>query len=393
MTRGLMSGLNSDPLGSVIPPIYLSTNYGFSHPGDGPDFDYVRAGNPTRRALADALATLESGAGCTTTASGMAAITLVVEVFVPVGGRVVAPSDCYGGTWRLLRRLADKGRLRLDLVEFTDPDAVTRALAEPVDLVWVETPSNPLMRITDIAAVAKARPAGAVLAVDNTFCSPVLQRPIELGADVVVHSTTKFVNGHSDSLGGAVIAKSEQHAEELATWCNTLGLPSAAFDSWLTLRGLRTLDARMKVHEASALAVVEALAAHPAVRVVHHPSLPEHPEHELARRQQSGFGSVLSFELAGGLPSVLAFAEGLQVFTLAESLGGTESLAAHPATMTHASMPPEVQAAAGITDGLIRLSVGLEHVDDLLADLRAALDRAQSARHQPIHDNFPAGAE
>ncbi|HIW29123.1 MAG TPA: PLP-dependent transferase [Candidatus Luteococcus avicola] len=374
MTRGLVSGLNSDPLGAVIPPIYLSTNYGFEFPGDAPDYDYVRAGNPTRRSLEEALATLEAGAGCITTASGMAAVTLVVETFVPVGGRVIAPHDCYGGTWRLLQRLADKGRLQLDLVDLTDLDTAVAALATPAALVWVETPSNPLMRLTDIAAIAAARPEGALLVVDNTFCSPALQRPIEHGADLVVHSTTKFVNGHSDSLGGAVIAASPEHAEDLATWCNTLGLPGAAFDAWLTLRGLRTLDARMRVHEGNAAAVVAALVAHPAVTAVHHPSLPEHPGHELAARQQSGFGSVLSFEIAGGLPAVTAFAKTLQVFTLAESLGGTESLAAHPATMTHASMPPQIQAAAGITDGLVRLSVGLEQPEDLVADLLEALD-------------------
>lgn len=374
MTRGLVSGLNSDPLGAVIPPIYLSTNYGFDFPGDAPHYDYVRAGNPTRRALEDALATLEGGAGCTTTASGMAAVTLVVETFVPVGGRVIAPHDCYGGTWRLLQRLADKGRLELDLVDLTDLDAARAALATPAALVWVETPSNPLMRLTDTAAIAAARPEGALLVVDNTFCSPALQRPFEHGADLVVHSTTKFINGHSDSLGGAVIAASPEHAEELATWCNTLGLPGAAFDAWLTLRGLRTLDARMRVHEQNAAAVVAALVAHPAVTAVHHPSLPEHPGHELAARQQSGFGPVLSFEIAGGLPAVTAFAKALQVFTLAESLGGTESLAAHPATMTHASMPPKIQAAAGITDGLVRLSVGLEQPEDLVADLVQALD-------------------
>lgn len=381
-TRGLRTGLDSDPAKqSVVPPIHMSTNYAFRGLDGRGDYDYSRSGNPTRDLLGEALATLEHGTDTVVTSSGMAAVTLCINTFVPTTGRVVAPHDCYGGTWRQLHWLAEKGQLRVDFVDLTDPQTAREALSTPADLVLLETPSNPLLRLTDIATVSVlAHEAGAVVVADNTFCSPVLQRPLELGADIVLHSTTKFINGHSDVIGGAVISRAPEHGERLAGWANCLGLTAGAFDSYLVLRGLRTLDARVRVHEANTAAVVELLTGHPSVTTVHHPSLPDHPGHELAARQQvGGFGSLLSFELAGGMPAVEAFTANLQVALLAESLGGVESLVCHPATMTHASMPPEVQRAAGITDSLVRMSVGIEGVDDLVADLRHGLDAAGRA--------------
>ncbi|GAA1390462.1 cystathionine gamma-synthase [Luteococcus peritonei] len=377
--RGMRAGLATDPAHrSVVPPIHLSTNYAFDGLDGRGAYDYSRSGNPTRDVLGEALATLEEGAGAVVTGTGMAAVTLVVNAFVPAGGRVVAPHDCYGGTWRLLTWLAEKGQLRADFVDLTDEASARQALAEPADLVLVETPSNPLLRITDLALVAElAHAAGALLVADNTFCSPALQRPISQGSDLVVHSTTKFINGHSDVVGGVAVARTAEHAEQLRLWANCLGLTAGALDSYLVLRGLRTLDARVRVHEQNTAAVLDLLTGHPAVTAVHHPSLAEHPGHEVAARQQTGgFGSLLSFELAGGVAAVRAFADGLQCLLLAESLGGIESLVCHPATMTHASMPPEVQKAAGISDGLVRMSVGIEPADDVVADLRAGLDRA-----------------
>lgn len=379
VTRGLRHGLGSDSAQhAVVPAWHPSTNYLFADLGQPAGVhDYARAGNPTRDLLGEALAELEGASGCVVTASGMAAATLVVSALVPVGGRVVATHDLYGGTWRLFTRLAEQGRLDVDFVDLTDPAQLTAALSpgRPADLVWVETPSNPLLRLTDITAVADAaHAAGAVVAVDNTFCSPLLQRPLDLGADVVVHSTTKFINGHSDVVAGAVAAADLERHDALAAWANTLGVTGSSFDAWLTLRGLRTLDARLRVHQANALAVVDALADHPAVAAVHHPSLPTHPHHELARRQQQGFGSIVSFELAGGREAAARLVRELRLFDLAESLGGVESLVAHPASMTHAAMPAQAQQAAGITEGLLRLSVGIEAEADLVADLRHALD-------------------
>ncbi|MEL4505388.1 cystathionine gamma-synthase [Luteococcus sp. H138] len=379
LTRGLRTGLDSDPARqAVVPPIHLSTNYAFRGLEGRGEYDYSRTANPTRALLAEALVTLEHGAAAVVTNSGMAALTLCINAFVPAGGRVVAPHDCYGGSWRQLQWLSDKGALRVDFVDLTDPKVVAASLAEPADLVLVESPSNPLLRLTDIATVSQAaQAAGALVAVDNTFCSPALQQPLELGADLVLHSTTKFINGHSDVVGGVVVARDAAHGELMAGWANCLGLTAGAFDSYLVLRGLRTLDARVRVHEENTQAVLRLLQEHPAVARVHHPSLPAHPGHELAARQQpGGFGSLLSFELTGGRPAVERLVDGLQLFLLAESLGGVESLVCHPASMTHAAMPPEVQRAAGITDAMLRVSVGIEAAGDLVADLRAGLDRA-----------------
>ncbi|GAB3818706.1 O-succinylhomoserine (thiol)-lyase [Tessaracoccus terricola] len=376
-TRAARAGMAQDKgHDAVVPPIHLSSNYVFSSPEAPGPYDYSRSGNPTRDILNDALADLEGGAGGTSVATGMAAVTLVVEAVVPVGGRVVLAHDAYGGTWRLFTGLAAKGRFTLELADLTDPDAAAAALASPADLVWVETPSNPLLRVSDIERVSDlAHAAGALVCVDNTFCSPLLQQPLALGADFVIHSTTKFINGHSDVVGGIAIARTQEHHELLRHWANTLGLTGSPFDAYLTLRGLRTLDSRLRVHRENAQALADVLEAHPAVGAVHYPGLASHPDHELAARQMSGPGSVLSIELVGGRPAVDRFLDGLQIFHLAESLGGVESLVCHPMTMTHASMTPDAQAAAGITDGLLRLSVGVEGREDLVAVTREALER------------------
>jgi len=378
-TRAVRAGIESDGQhGAVVPPLHLSTNYTFEGFARKRRYDYSRSGNPTRDQLAEALADLEEGAGAVVTASGMAAVALALEL-VPAGGLVLAAHDCYGGTWRLLDAWAKKGRFRVVFADLADGSRLAEALAHKPDLVWVESPSNPLLRITDVRRVAQAaRAVGARCVVDNTFLSPALQRPLALGADVVVHSTTKYINGHSDVVGGAVIAKDAETAQQLAWWGNCLGLTGAPFDSFLTLRGLRTLAPRLRAHEENAARIAALLDGHPAVARVYWPGLPSHPGHALAAQQQSGFGAMLSFELDGGFEAIEAFLDGLRLFSLAESLGGVESLIAHPATMTHASMAPEARRAAGIGDALLRVSVGIEDGEDLVADLEAALARVEA---------------
>jgi cystathionine gamma-synthase len=379
-TRTVRAGLDSDAqFGSVVPPIYLSSNFSFEDFGKPRKYDYTRSGNPTRDQLAAALADLEGGAGAVVTCTGLAAITLILAT-LKSGSRVLAPHDCYGGTFRLLTALHGQGVLSVDFIDQNDPAALAASLAQRPQLVWIETPSNPLLRIVDIRGVAAAaHAAGALVVADNTFLSPVWQRPLELGADLVVHSTTKYLNGHSDVVGGAVVAKTQELRDQLAWWANAIGVTGAPFDSFLTMRGVRSLHARLRVHEENTVAVVETLRSHPAVARVYYPGLADHPGHELARRQQSGFGAMLSFELSGGEAAVRAFVHGLECFTLAESLGGVESLIAHPATMTHAGISAEARARAGIGAGLLRVSVGIEAADDLVADLSAALQRASKS--------------
>lgn len=380
LTRAIRTGLETDPAhGAVVPPIYLSSNYTFEELGTPRRYDYTRSGNPTRDLLGDALATLEGGAGGVVTTTGMGAITVVVSALLSPGQTVVVPHDCYGGTWRLFDSLSRKGAFEVVTVDYTDPAQVEAALRadKAPTVVWIETPSNPLLRITDVRAVASAaHEVGATVVADNTFLSPLLCRPIELGCDVVLHSTTKYVNGHSDVVGGAVIGATEELHEQLAWWANVLGLTGSPFDSYLTLRGLRTLHTRMKAHEENARAVAELIAEHPAVSRALYPGLASHPGHELATSQQDGYGAIVSLELAGGEAQVRAFLDGLQCFSLAESLGGVESLVVHPSTMTHASMTPEAREVAGIGDQLLRLSIGIEATEDLVADVRAGLDRA-----------------
>ena len=379
-TRAVRAGIDRDTaFGAVTPPLVLSSNFSFAGFGEKRQYDYTRSGNPTRDLLAEALASLEGGASAVVTSTGMSAITLLLHALLSPGDRLVVPHDAYGGSWRLFNALAKKGAFELITIDFTDPRALADALAQQPKVVWIETPSNPLLRITDLRFVIEAaHAAGALAVVDNTFLSPALQTPIAFGADYVLHSTTKYINGHSDVVGGAVIAKDAEAGTQLTWWANALGITGAPFDSFLTLRGLRTLDARLRVHQENTQAIVALLEDHPAVRALHYPGLASHPGHAVAARQQTGFGAMLSLELEleGGEAAVRAFVEGLELFTLAESLGGVESLVAHPATMTHAAMTAEARAAAGISDGLVRLSVGIEHADDLVADLAAALDRA-----------------
>lgn len=384
-TAAVRAGIDRDTAyGAVTPPIVLSSNFSFDGFGNKRQYDYTRSGNPTRDLLAEALAELEGGAGAVVTATGMGAITLVLHALLQPGDKLVVPHDAYGGSWRLFNALAKKGHFELITADLTNPQSLTDALAQSPAVVLVETPSNPLLRITDLRFVIDAaHKAGALAVVDNTFLSPALQRPFEFGADIVLHSTTKYINGHSDVVGGAVIAKTKEHQELLTWWGNALGLTGSPFDSFLTLRGLRTLDARLRVHQENATAIATLLDGHAAVAKVYFPGLESHPGHALAARQQKGFGAMISFELEGGdhadlEPVVRAFVDGLRYFTLAESLGGVESLVAHPASMTHAAMTAEARAKAGISDGLLRLSVGIESAEDLVADLSAALERAQA---------------
>ncbi len=379
-TAAVRAGIDRDTAyGAVTPPIVLSSNFSFAGFAQKREYDYTRSGNPTRDLLAEALAELEGGAGAVITATGMGAITLVLNALLEPGDRLVVPHDAYGGSWRLFNALAKKGHFELITADLTDPRSLADALAQSPKLVLIETPSNPLLRITDLRFVIDAaHKAGARTVVDNTFLSPALQTPIAFGADVVLHSTTKYINGHSDVVGGAVVARDADTHQQLVWWANALGLTGSPFDSFLTLRGLRTLDARLRAHQENANAIAALLDAHPVVSKVYFPGLASHPGHAVAARQQKGFGAMLSVELDGGEQAVRAFVEGLRYFTLAESLGGVESLVAHPATMTHAAMTAEARAKAGISDGLLRLSVGIEASDDLLADLTAALARAEA---------------
>ena len=375
-TRAVRAGLESDPTtGAVVPPIHLSSTFAFPSFGVKGRYDYSRSGNPTRDLLAEAVADLEGGAGAVVTGSGMGAIALVGQI-LKQGARIVVPHDCYGGTFRLFSAWQRRGDFRVEFVDFGNDAAWRSALSTPADLVWVESPSNPLLRITDIREVVRvAHAAGAKVAVDNTFLSPVLQQPLALGADLVVHSMTKYLNGHSDVISGAVVAATPEDATQLAWWANALGMTGTAFDSFLVLRGLRTLHARMAIHEQNANELASWLNTQSGIRRVLYPGLADHPGHATARAQQSGFGAIVTIELAGGLVAVEKFVGELQLFSLAESLGGVESLVAHPATMTHAAMDLAARAAAGLTDGLLRLSVGIEAVNDLRGDLAQALKK------------------
>ena len=380
-TIAVRAAIESDQQhGAVVPPLYLSSNFAFAGYGEKREYDYTRSGNPTRDALADALAELEGGAGAVVTSSGMAALTLLCQLLDP-GDLLIAPHDCYGGTYRLLDTLCNKGLFKVQFVDQTDAAAVARACLGKPKLILTETPSNPLLRIVDIQRIkAFANDCGALLAVDNTFLSPALQNPIALGADIVIHSTTKYINGHSDVVGGAVVAATEELAERLGWWANCLGITGAPFDSFLALRGLRTLQARVRQHEENAQLIAKFLNDHEAIERVYYPGLADHPGHDIAARQQRGFGGMLSFEIRGGETAVRAFLENLQFFSLAESLGGVESLVCHPASMTHAPVSADALATAGIGKNLVRLSVGIESADDLLADLVNALSIAQRVR-------------
>lgn len=376
-TIAVRSGLCSDKqTGALIPPIHLSSTYqlpGYQQKGD---YDYSRTVNPTRHLLADALANLEGGEQAIITSTGMSAILLTCQLLNPEDLLVIS-HDCYGGSYRLFTHLAERQLFKLLIIDQNDEKALDKALAKQPKMIWVETPSNPLLRLYDIRQICqKAHLVNTLVAVDNTFLSPILQRPIELGADIVIHSCTKFINGHSDIVSGAVITQTAALGEELAWWANCLGVTGSAFDSYMVLRGLRTLPLRMQNHEENTLAIVDFLCQHPAITMVYYPGLKHHPGHETARQQQSGFGSLVSFELAGGEPAITTLLKELKLFIQAQSLGGIESLINHPATMTHSAMSPTALATAGVSMTLLRLSVGLEDKVALIDDLSQALDKA-----------------
>ncbi|WP_154180470.1 O-succinylhomoserine (thiol)-lyase [Vibrio furnissii] len=380
-TVAVRTGIESDTqYHAVVPPIYLSTNYGFPAFGEVPKYDYTRSGNPNRGLLEQALSELECGADAVVTNCGTSALNLWVSAFLTPQDLIIAPHDCYGGTYRLFNTRAQKGDFKVLFVDQSDEQALAAAMAQHPKLVLLETPSNPLVRVVDIEKICQqAHAVGALVAVDNTFLTPVYQKPLTLGADFVVHSTTKYLNGHSDVIGGVIISKAAQHAEELKWWGNCIGATGTPFDSYMTLRGLRTLGARMRVHEESSQRILNYLQSQSLVKVIYHPSLPEHPGHEIAKKQQVGFGSMLSFEFAGSFEQLKYFVGKLDLFSLAESLGGVESLVCHPASMTHRAMGEEALAEAGVSQQLLRLSVGLEDASDLIADLDQAFNKAKEA--------------
>ena len=373
-TRCVHGGVYKDAqYNSVVTPIYPSSTFYFEGPRQTSGYDYTRTKNPTRDALEENLASLEGGAGASAVATGMAAIATALHL-LPAGAHVIAGNDIYGGTYRLFANVLPARGLRFTLIDMGDLDAVEAAIEPDTAMIWIETPSKPLLRLTDVAAVcALARALGILSCADNTFLSPYLQRPLELGADLVVHSTTKYLNGHSDVVGGAIVSATPELAAKVAATANALGTTCSPFDAWLVLRGVKTLPLRMQAHEKNAAALAAYLDAHPQVERVYYPGLPGHPDHALARRQQHGFGAMLSFDLKGGEDAVFRLVERLKLYAFAESLGGVESLIEHPASMSHAAMSPEAQTAAGIGPGLVRVSVGIEDTQDLLADMAQAL--------------------
>jgi len=376
-TKCVHVGVDKDEtFNSAITPIYPTSTFRWVDLKTHKGFDYTRSGNPTRRALEQNLAALEGGIDCRATATGMAAITAVMQMFKP-GDHVIAGHDIYGGTFRLFYGvLADYG-LEFSFVDMGDPANVRNALRSSTRCIWIETPSNPLLNVVDMRAIAAiAREVGIPSIADNTFLSPYLQRPFEHGVDIVVHSTTKYLNGHSDVVGGAVVTRHEEHAERISYVVNALGLACSPFDAWLVLRGVKTLGPRMEAHQRGAMALAAMLDSHSKVERVYYPGLPGHPGHELAKRQQDGFGGMLSFDVKGGRAEAEHVLTGTRLFQLAESLGGVESLMEYPETMSHASMTPEARRAAGISEKTIRVSVGIEHPEDLVADMKAAVDAA-----------------
>lgn len=373
-TSTVHAGVDKDSaFNSVITPIYQTSTFRFEDVGRTKGFDYTRSGNPTRRPLEENITALEGGAGAAAVATGMAAVALTLHFF-KTGDHILCTHDCYGGSERLFRTYREQFGLEISYVDMTDISAVESAIKPNTKAFWIETPSNPLLNIVDIKAISRtAHHHDALSIVDNTFLSPFNQRPFELDADIIVHSTTKYLNGHSDVVGGAVVVKRQQHAERLQFLANALGQGASPFDCWLVLRGIKTLAPRMREHERNARAVAEFLSNHPNVSKVFYPGLENHPQHELAKRQQYGYGAVVSFEINGTREDVNHVLRSTKIFALAESLGGVESLIEHPASMSHASMNPELREKAGINEQVIRLSVGIEDTDDLIEDLDQAL--------------------
>lgn len=373
-TAAIHAGQEPEPrTGAVVVPIFQTSTYAQSSPGQHRGYEYTRTQNPTRDALQEALAALEAGRHGLAFASGLAATNTVMNL-LKAGDHVVCSDDVYGGTFRIFDKVWRQCGIDFTFVDARDPQRVEDAIRERTRLIWVETPSNPLLKLVDLRAIADiGRHRGVLTVCDNTFASPFFQKPLALGIDLVVHSTTKYIGGHSDVVGGAIVMVRDDLRDRLQFFQNAVGACTSPFDSWLTLRGLKTLAVRMERHFQNALAVARFLEGHPRVERVLYPWLPSHPQHDLAKAQMTGMSGMVSFELAGGLEASRRFLERVRVFTLAESLGGVESLIEHPAIMTHASIPPEMRAQSGIRDGLCRASVGIEHVDDLLEDLDQAL--------------------
>ncbi len=373
-TRAIHAGQSPDPVtGAVVTPMYLTSTFAQSSPGVHQGYEYSRSQNPTRAAYEQCVANLEGGRHGFAFASGCVGATTVMHL-LSQGDHVVCCDDMYGGTLRLFEKVFRKQGITFDYLDLSNPEALRGALRPNTRMLWLESPTNPLMKLVDIQAlVAIAHEQNVLVMVDNTFMSPYFQRPLELGADLVLHSTTKYINGHSDLIGGVVITDDDKLGGELKFMANAVGGVQATFDSWLCLRSLKTLAVRMQAHARGAMVVARFLEAHPRVKRVMYPGLPSHPQHELAVRQMSGFGGMLAMELDTDLAGARRFLEAVRIFTLAESLGGVESLIEHPAIMTHASVPPDVRQKLGIGDGLIRVSVGIETEADLIADLAQAL--------------------
>ena len=361
--------------GAVMTPIYQTSTFAFKGVNKPGKFDYSRSGNPTRLALEDCLAALEGGIRGFAFATGQAAEITVLNLF-SAGDHILVHDDLYGGTYRLLTKVVTRHDVQVEFVNLRDLPALRRALRPATRAIWIESPTNPLMNLVDLAAVAEgARSAGVLTICDNTFLSPFFQRPLELGIDIVLHSTTKYINGHSDVVGGAIVVKDPPLAEKIGFLQNAMGTCAGPQDCFLVLRGIKTLSIRMEAHNRNALALARWLAAHPKIKQVLHPGLETHPQHALACRQMTGFGGTFSFRVRGGQEEAFRLLGAVKLFTLAESLGGVESLIEHPATMTHVSMPEDVRQAVGITGDLVRVSVGIEHIDDLRADLEQGLSR------------------
>lgn len=374
-TRCIHVGVNKDDTyNSVTTPIYSTSTFSWDGIGKTRGYDYTRSGNPTRRALEENLTSLEGGIDCRATCTGMSAINAVMHLFQP-GDHIIAGHDIYGGTYRLFDAVFSKAGLKFSFVDMGKLENIRAAITPSTKCIWIETPSNPLLNLVDIAGVADiAQGAGLITIADNTFLSPYFQRPIELGVDIVLHSMTKYLNGHSDVVAGCIISKSKEHAEKVGYLVNALGLACSPFDAWLVLRGVKTLGPRMEAHQRGALALAQFLQKHPKVERVYYPGLTDHPQYELAKRQMTGFGGMLSFDVKGGKDLAEQVMTKSKYFAMAESLGGIESLIEHPDTMSHLSMGEEARRAAGITEKTLRVSVGIEHPDDLIADLKQALE-------------------
>lgn len=374
-TQCVHGGVHKDQqYNSVTTPIYPTSTFAWNTLESHAGYDYTRSGNPTRKALEENIAALEGGVGCVATSTGMSAVHCAMALFNP-GDHIVAPADLYGGSFRLFDRFLTEKGLTFTFVDMTRLDDVAAAFKPATKGVWIETPSNPLLKVTDLAAVAAlAKARGAISICDNTFMSPYLQRPFEFGVDIVMHSTTKYINGHSDVVGGAVVSRSADHAKKIAWLCNALGLSCSPFDAWLVLRGIKTLGCRMDVQQATAMKIARFLESHPLVERVYYPGLESHPQYQLAKTQQRGFGAMLAFDVKDGRPVAERVCLKSKLFDVAESLGGIESLISFPVTMSHASMTAAARAAAGITEKTVRVSVGLEHADDLIADLQQAFE-------------------